>query len=232
MIITVEHLGPETLRLAVIRAAGLDLTVRPEKFDDRLDQLLLERGQGLSEVEDEWRQSVRDILRNGRYKPTGRGKPASEYLLRAAADDSFPRVNAAVDICNFISLYSLLPVSIWDLDKAHTMRYVVRLGDENESYVFNSAGQTIDLADLVVGAAVTDEDPGGIPIVNPVKDSMPTKTSHGTTQVAALVYSRIEDGPTGSLESICDFFEDLLAACGQDAEASAAVVSPGNTVRI
>ncbi len=230
--ITVEHLGPETLRLGVIRAYGLDLHIRPRKLDDRLDQLLLERGQGLTQVEDEWRQSVRDILRNGRYKPTGRGKPASEYLLRAAADNSFPRINGAVDICNFISLYSLLPVSIWDIDKAGVEHYVVRLGDEDESYVFNSVGQTIDLTDLVVCAAQTEKQPGGIPIVNPVKDSMTTKTADGTHQVAALVYARIDDGPTGSLESICELFRDLLAACGQDVEAVAAVVSLGNSVRI
>ncbi len=218
--------------MGVVRAAGLDLHVRPKRLDHLLDQLLLKRLRGLSEVEDEWRQSVRDILRNGRYKPTGRGKPASEYLFRAAADNRFPRINGVVDICNFISLYSLLPVSIWDLDKAGTVRYVVRLGKEDESYVFNSAGQTIDLTDLVVGAARTQEQPRGIPIVNPVKDSMPTKTSYGTRRVAALVYARIDDGPTGSLESTCELFRDLLAACGQDAEAAAAVLSPGDTVRI
>ncbi len=34
--------------------------------------------------EEETRRAVRDLLRHGGYKPTGRGKPASEYLVRAA----------------------------------------------------------------------------------------------------------------------------------------------------
>ena len=35
------------------------------------------------------RQDVRDLLRHGGYKPTGRGKPASEYLVRAATADLY-----------------------------------------------------------------------------------------------------------------------------------------------
>lgn len=31
------------------------------------------------------RSAVRDMLRHGGYKPTGRGKPASEHLVRAAS---------------------------------------------------------------------------------------------------------------------------------------------------
>ena len=31
---------------------------------------------------EELRAAVRDMLRQGGYKPTGRGKPASEYLVR------------------------------------------------------------------------------------------------------------------------------------------------------
>ena len=42
------------------------------------------------------RASVRDMLRFGAYKPTGRGKPASEYLLNAAAEGHFPFISAAV----------------------------------------------------------------------------------------------------------------------------------------
>ena len=34
--------------------------------------------------------AVRDLLRFGAYKPTGRGKPASEYLLNAAAEGTVP----------------------------------------------------------------------------------------------------------------------------------------------
>ena len=35
---------------------------------------------------EELRKAVRDLLRHGGYKPTGRGKPSCEYLVRAAGD--------------------------------------------------------------------------------------------------------------------------------------------------
>src|SRR5690606_30133755 len=45
------------------------------------------------------RAAVRDMLRHGGYKPTGRGKPASEYLVRAASESRLQSINLAVDAC-------------------------------------------------------------------------------------------------------------------------------------
>jgi len=229
---SLHHDGPAFLRLGFIKAEGVRMEAIPSGFESRLEGLLRSRKRGLSEAEDTWRQSVRDILRNGTYKPTGRGKPASEYLIRASMEDHFPRINAAVDICNFMSLYSLLPVSIWDLDKAATTHFKIRLGMEGEEYEFNSVGQNIDLKDLVVGCAVSDDRPEGNPIVNPVKDSMATKTSDQTGRVGAIVYARDHDGPTGSLVSICELFCDLLSNCGVESVAAFRVVNHRETVRI
>ncbi len=230
--ISIHHDGPRLLRLGFIKAEGQRMDAIPKGFDTRLESLLQSRREGLSETEDSWRQSVRDILRNGTYKPTGRGKPASEYLIRASTEDNFPRINAPVDVCNYISLFSLLPVSIWDLDAAGSGDYTVRLGLEGEDYEFNSVGQRIDLKDLVIGCAVLEDRPDGLPIVNPVKDSMATKTSDKTQRVGAIVYARNDDGPTGSLESICDLFCDLLSMCGIESVVASCIVQPGSTVRI
>lgn len=60
--------------------------------------------------------------RNGRYKPTGRGKPANEYLLRAANDGTFPSINGLVDSNNLLSLEHMVPISVWDLDLAQFAR--------------------------------------------------------------------------------------------------------------
>ena len=38
------------------------------------------------ERSEEVRVATRDLLRHGGYKPTGRGKPASEYLVRAVGE--------------------------------------------------------------------------------------------------------------------------------------------------
>jgi hypothetical protein len=50
---------------------------------------------GLLQSSDEVRKHVRDLLRHGGYKPTGRGKPSSEYLLGAAAEGGMPAINLA-----------------------------------------------------------------------------------------------------------------------------------------
>jgi len=171
----------------VVWAEGDDWSV-PPGFEDRLARVLDARRGEPDAAEEAVRSAARDMLRNGRYKPTGRGKPASEYLVRAAREDAFPRINPVVDICNLVSLESLLPISLWDIDKAGADDYLVRLGSEGESFVFNQAGQEIDVTDLVVGCRVVG-DVRGEPIVNPVKDRLLTKTDDGTRRVAALVYA-------------------------------------------
>ena len=232
LMISITHNGPESIRLGVVAAENMDARKCPIEMESRLDRVLKSRRGGLIEEEDAWRRSVRDILRNGRYKPTGRGKPASEYLLRAASEDAFPRINAIVDICNYISLYSLMPVSIWDIDRARTHRFVVRLGREDESYAFNDAQQSIALRDLVIGCGIDGNDPLGVPLVSPIKDSVKTKTSDRSRNVAAIVYAPLTDGPMGSLEEIVTEFRVLLAMCGEDAHASEAIVLSGETVGI
>ncbi|MBA2243665.1 MAG: hypothetical protein H0W11_01830 [Gemmatimonadetes bacterium] len=47
--------------------------------------------------EEKVRAAVRDLLRWGGYKPTGRGMPASEYLVRAAGEGTLGSINLAVD---------------------------------------------------------------------------------------------------------------------------------------
>ena len=45
--------------------------------------------------DDQVRSAVRDLLRHGGFKPTGRSKPASEYLLRAAREERLTSINLA-----------------------------------------------------------------------------------------------------------------------------------------
>src|SRR5271169_2299964 len=58
------------------------------------------------------REQVRALLRHGGFKPTGRSKPASEYLLKAVAEGGLSTINLAVDACNVVSLHSGLPISV------------------------------------------------------------------------------------------------------------------------
>lgn len=63
------------------------------------------------------RGEVRQLLRHGGFRPSGRSKPASGYLHAAHAEKRFPRINAAVDACNVASLWSGLPISLVDVDR-------------------------------------------------------------------------------------------------------------------
>ncbi len=125
--------------------------------------------------------AIRDLLlRHGGYKPTGRGKPASEYLVRAAAEGKLGPINAAVDVGNAVSLHSGLPISVVDVDR---WRAPVRvdIAPPGARYVFNSAGQEIDLQGLL---CLFDAEG---PCANAVKDSERTKTSDATTTTLTLI---------------------------------------------
>src|SRR5262245_35371092 len=55
--------------------------------------------------DDAVRDAVRRMLRHGGFKPAGRSKPASEYLIKAVGDGTLSSINAAVDVCNIVSLH-------------------------------------------------------------------------------------------------------------------------------
>jgi DNA/RNA-binding domain of Phe-tRNA-synthetase-like protein len=127
------------------------------------------------------RAAVRDMLRANGYKPTGRGKPASEYLVRAAQDGSLAGINVAVDACNAVSLHSGLPISVIDLDRTQPP-YRIGLPSAGAQYVFNAAGQ-----EIAVGGLVSLFDGAG-PCANAVKDAQRTKTNDGTTRTLSIVW--------------------------------------------
>ena len=129
--------------------------------------------------------AIRNMLRFGGYKPTGRGKPASEYLLNAAIDGGFPEINVLVDLANLASLESLLPISIVDVDRARTRDFRVRRGRAGETYVFNASGQVIDLEDLLLVSGLPSDEP----FLSPVKDCEATKTRVDTREAFAVVYA-------------------------------------------
>lgn len=162
--------------------------------------------------------AVRDMLRHGKYKPTGRGKPASEYLLRSAVEDKFPRINNLVDINNWISLSSMLPISLIDLKKAGSDSFTIRHGRAGEAYVFNSAGQVIELEDLLLVA----HQPADAACANPVKDSMATKLAEGSTDVMAVIYAPANLAAAAA--EAAKNFERALRDYGRAAQAASALI--------
>jgi DNA/RNA-binding domain of Phe-tRNA-synthetase-like protein len=131
--------------------------------------------------DDAVRETVRQLLRCGGFKPTGRSKPASEYLVKAVAEGRLASINLVVDVCNVVSLHSGLPISVVDLDRARAP-YRVGLAAAGESYVFNASGQTIDLGGLL--CLFDTEGPCG----NAVKNAQRTKTGPETRRTLSLIW--------------------------------------------
>jgi DNA/RNA-binding domain of Phe-tRNA-synthetase-like protein len=127
------------------------------------------------------REAVRVLLRHGGFKPAGRSKPASEYLIRAVGDGALSSINACVDVCNIVSLHSGLPVSVVDLSKAKPPFRIV-IAPAGSSYVFNASGQAIDLGGLL---CLWDLEG---PCANAVKDAQRTKTDAQTTQTLTVIW--------------------------------------------
>ncbi len=161
--------------------------------------------------DDAVREAVRTLLRQGGFKPTGRSKPASEYLIRAVREGTLSSINLAVDACNVVSLHSGLPISVVDLDQARAP-FRVGVAPAGSSYVFNASGQTIDLAGLL---CLFDADG---PCANAVKDAQRTKTGPATRRTLSLVWGTTAlPGRAAATEA---WYRELLERHGAATEAA------------
>ncbi len=153
----------------------------------------------------ETRAVVRDLLRHGGYKPTGRGKPASEYLVRAVTENQLSSINLAVDICNVVSLHSGLPISVVDFQLV-TPPLRIGLSAVDSEYVFNATGQTIKLDGLLCLFDTVG------PCANAVKDSQRTKTSPSTTTTLTVIWG--SNKLPGHADAAERWYHELLTAAG------------------
>jgi DNA/RNA-binding domain of Phe-tRNA-synthetase-like protein len=173
-----------------------------------LGELLAPAAPAPLRADEDLRPAVRELLRRHGYRPTGRGKPSSEYLANAAAGGRLASINAVVDAGNAVSLHSGLPISIVDLARTRGALRIDVPGP-GSSYVFNRSGQTIDVAGLV---SLCDDDG---PCANAVKDAQRTKTSPATTRVLAVVWGSERPDPAhprATASWLRSLFERLGAA--------------------
>ncbi len=171
------------------------------KVDAIMSLLQLDAPAPFTKADDVLRGHVRELLRHGGYKPTGRGKPASEYLIRAVSEGKLGSINAAVDACNVCSLHSGLPISVVDLDLAKEP-FRIGLAPEGSSSIFNQGGQTIDLAGLL---CLFDAEG---PCANAVKDAQRTKTTPATRRIMAVVWG--SNAIPGRASAASSWFRELL----------------------
>lgn len=155
------------------------------------------------------REAVRKLLRHGGFKPSGRSKPASEYLIKAVPEGRLASINLAVDVCNVVSLHSGLPISVVDLDKTRPPLRV-GLAPDGTSYVFNVSGQTIDVSGLL---CLFDAEG---PCANAVKDAQRTKTGPDTRRTLSLIWGTVDlSGRTARAEA---WYRGLLEQQGATTE--------------
>jgi len=157
------------------------------------------------ERSEEVRMATRDLLRHGGYKPTGRGKPASEYLVRAVGEGKLGSINLVVDACNVASLHSGVPISIVDLDLA-ALPLQIGIAPEGTRYVFNASGQEIDASGLL---CLCDTEG---PCANAVKDAQRTKTHDGTMSALVVVWG--STAHAGRAAETAAWYRELLERAG------------------
>jgi len=149
--------------------------------------------------------TIRDLLRHGGFKPSGRSKPASEYLVSAAANGKMGSINAAVDCCNVASLHSGVPISVVDLERG-CGPWRLGLAPPETSYVFNPSGQEINISGLI-----SLWDSAG-PCGGPVKDSQRTKTHPGTTTTLSIIWGSL--AIDGRSTATAHWYSALMSSLG------------------
>jgi DNA/RNA-binding domain of Phe-tRNA-synthetase-like protein len=175
------HVGAVWAEQVQVDPAGPELQTLAAEVAARA----LQRG-STAEFEAECQQ-IRQMLRHGKFKASGRSKPAQEYLLRCVVQTgSLPAINAPVDVINAISLDCNLPISLLSLRKCSRDLTVTR-GTQGQSYVFNATGQVLDIEDLIVVADRSATPPR--PVGSPIKDSMVGKIDTLDRDLIAVIYA-------------------------------------------
>ncbi|MBQ7569093.1 hypothetical protein IJT17_09885 [bacterium] len=163
----------------------------------------------LAPVSEEYRKSIRQLLRFGGFKPSGRSKPASEYLVRAANANELPPINGAVDVLNAVSLHGGMAIGVIDLNLCRPPLHIA-IGQPGEHYVFNASGQDMELKGLI---CLYDQDG---PCANPVKDSQRTKTNPSTTDTLTIMWGSNDD-PQRTIDA-ASWYRQLLSQLGASTE--------------
>jgi DNA/RNA-binding domain of Phe-tRNA-synthetase-like protein len=186
MIVCRWSLSHPTLIVALVTARGVQVAPSPPALQAEVAAAVTAAQSAPAWPPPAVQAAIRDMLRPFGYKPTGRGKPASEYLAEAARRDAFPMINNVVDINNEASLRTGWPISMLDAARAlgDAPALEVRVGGPDERYVFNQAGHELSLKGLIGVGRV-----GGPLLGNPVKDAMAAKVIPDTRDLIVILYA-------------------------------------------
>ncbi len=208
------------LHVAVVEIAHVVVSpssVKLSMWSDEVTAAALEKSK--TPAAEKLRTAVRQMLKHGKFKASGRSKPAHEYLLRCAQEDgALPRINGPVDVLNTCSLFHGLPISLLSIARS-SRNLLVRYGRADEGYIFNSSGQVLDVEDLVVTCDATREP--GVPVGSPIKDSMVGKIEASDQELVAIIYApKSSEGQAIAQAAAEMFAEAMVTYCGAKLAAS------------
>lgn len=186
VVVTIESRLPG-LTVALVESHGVRIKAASAELRELCDRAAQAAARGSLAGGDARRQAIRKLLRSGGFKPSGRNKPAQEYLLRTTTEEgTLPSISNAVDLVNLVSLQSGLPISLVSLDRIG-VQLTLRVGVPGEKFVFNRAGQELDVTGLLSICAAGAS--GSEPIGSPVKDSMRAKVTDEDSHLLACLYA-------------------------------------------
>lgn len=194
-------LPQSTLRVGILEAFNVAVKASSQAYKGLVEDEVKPFAASDYIYSDKMQKGVRSLLKTWGYHPSGRSRPASEFLFKDLQNrGSFNFINNIVDINNHVSLMTNLPISVFDMEKSGT-QLCLRVGGDDEEYVFNREGQVLSLKKLLVVAKQSGE-----PIGSPVKDCQATKVFEPTKSIVFVVYSSStltsKDEMNGILEKI------------------------------
>ena len=135
-------------------------------------------------------------------------RPSGEALARRALRGRFPRINPLVDAGNVASLLTLVPIGLYDLDRAAPpLRLTTTRGGEE----FHPIGGRPER--LRPGLPVLVDSRGLVMHLYPHRDSVHTSIT-GPTRAALAVAAGAPGVPRGRLAEALRLFEEALSRLG------------------
>lgn len=172
------------LRLGGVAVEGAVVVERDARMDVPLGEaeVRVRGGRERSDIV----ASVRTLYKRVGLDPT-KVRPSSEALLRRVRKgDELPRINSAVDVCNWCSVETGLPYGLYDLDRIEG-DIEARLGGPGEEY----PGIRKDVVHLEGRLVLAD---GLGPFGNPTSDSARTMVGLGASRLLFVIFAPFELG--------------------------------------
>lgn len=192
----------DTAVLGLLQSVDVVVRPTPDMLKEQIRGLAMTPPQNAS-VRD---PAIRAMLRRGGFKPSGRNRPAQEYLSNVGRTPAgLSSICNIVDVNNYISLKHRLPASIIDASCAGD-GLVAREGCPGETYIFNSSGQELRLGGLLCLSTRA-----GIALASPVKDAFAAHITEGTKSVIGCVYGSLDLLSRANIAELLEEFASLLS---------------------